>query len=134
MKILNLTPHPIVIRKKDGSEITIEPSGLVWRMKEDDVEITEQLGFDTEGIEVIARRFSVDMSSVPQEVLTADIVIVSLPMLLGLKAALHVMPTKPLFCAPDTGSGAIRDEQGRIVGTTRLITLNHAHALRRRER
>jgi len=123
MKILNLTPHPIVIRRKDGSEITIEPSGLVWRLKEEDVEITERLGFDTEGIEVVARRFSVDMSTMPQEIWSADIVIVSLPMLLSLKAALRSMPTKPLFCAPDTGSGAIRDEQGRIVGTTRLITI-----------
>jgi hypothetical protein len=123
MKILNLTPHPIVIRRKDGSEITIEPSGIVWRLKEEDVEITERLGFDTESIEVVARRFFVDLSMMPQEVWSADIVIVSLPMLLMLKAALSPMPTKPLFCAPDTGSGAIRDEQGRIVGTTRLITI-----------
>jgi hypothetical protein len=123
MKILNLTPHPIVIRKKDGTEITIQPSGIVWRMKEDDVEITGQLGFDTEGIEVVARRYSIDMTDIPAEVRSADIVIVSLPLLLSLKAALKVMPTKPLFCAPDTGSGAIRDEQGRIIGTTRLVTL-----------
>jgi hypothetical protein len=123
MKILNLTPHPIVIRRKDGSEITIEPSGLVWRLKEEDVDITRAVGFDTEGIEVVARRFSVDMATMPQEIWSADIVIVSLPMLLLLKAALSLMPTKPIFCAPDTGSGAIRDEQGRIVGTTRLITI-----------
>jgi hypothetical protein len=123
MKILNLTPHPITIRRKDGSEVTIEPSGIVWRLKEEDVEITERLGFDTEGIEVVARRFSVDMSTMPQEVWASDIVIVSLPMLLSLKATLSPMPTKPLVCAPDTGSGAIRDEQGRIIGTTRLITI-----------
>jgi len=123
MKILNLTPHPIVIRRKDGSEITIEPSGLVWRLKEEDVDITRVVGLDTGGIEVVARRFSVDMSTMPQEIWSADIVIVSLPMLLSLKAALRPVPTKPLFCAPDTGSGVIRDEQGRIVGTTRLITI-----------
>jgi hypothetical protein len=123
MKILNLTPHPITIRKKNGSEVVIEPSGLVWRLKEEDVEITERLDFDTEGIEVVARRYSIDISTMPQEVWSADIVIVSLPMLLSLKAALSPLPKKPLFCAPDTGSGAIRDEQGRIVGTTRLITI-----------
>jgi hypothetical protein len=123
MKILNLTPHPITIRKKDSSEITIKPSGIVWRLKEEDVEITRAIGLDTEGIEVVARRFSVDMSTMPQEVWASDIVIVSLPMLLSLKAALSPMPTKPLVCAPDTGSGAIRDEQGRIIGTTRLITI-----------
>jgi hypothetical protein len=123
MKILNLTPHPITIRKKDGSEITIEPSGIVWRLKEEDVDITRAVGLDTGGIGIVARRFSVDMATMPQEIWSADIVIVSLPMLLSLKAALSPMPTKPLFCAPDTGSGAIRDEQGRIVGTTRLITI-----------
>jgi hypothetical protein len=123
MKILNLTTHPITIRKKNGSEVVIEPSGFVWRLDEEDVEITERLDFDTEGIEVVARRFSVDISIMPQEVWSADIVIVSLPMLLWLKAALSPMPTKPLICAPDTGSGAIRDEHGRIVGTTRLITI-----------
>jgi hypothetical protein len=123
MKILNLTPHPITIRRKDGSEITIEPSGLVWRLREEDVDITRSLGLGTEGIEVVARRFSVDMSTMPKEVWASDIVIVSLPMLFSLKAALSPMPTKPFFCAPDTGSGAIRDEQGRIVGTTRLITI-----------
>jgi hypothetical protein len=123
MKILNLTPHPIVIRRKDGSEITIEPSGIVWRLKEEDVDITRSFGFDIEGIEIVARRFSVDMPTMPQEIWSADIVIVSLPMLLMLKEAFNPMPTKPLFCAPDTGSGAIRDEQGRIVGTTRLITI-----------
>jgi hypothetical protein len=123
MKILNLTPHPITIRRKDGSEITIELSGIVWRLKEEDVDITRAVGLDTEGIEIVARRFSVDMSTMPQEIWSADIVIVSLPMLLMLKEAFSPMPTKPFFCAPDTGSGAIRDEQGRIVGTTRLITI-----------
>jgi hypothetical protein len=120
MKILNLTPHPITILTRDG-EITIEPSGFVWRLREEDTDITEQVGVG--GIEVVARRFSLDLDSVPEEVWSADIVIVSLPMLLSLKASLNSLPNRPIFCAPDTGSGAIRNEKGQVVATRRLITI-----------
>jgi hypothetical protein len=123
MKILNLTPHQVNIHKKDGSIITIEPSGVVWRLREEDTEITNELGIDTEGIEIVARRFSLDTTEVPEEVWSADIVIVSLPLLLALKASLGSLPERPLICAPDTGSGAIRDEKGQVKGARRLITI-----------
>ena len=33
MKIINLTPHALHIRRADGSDIVIEPSGIVPRLE-----------------------------------------------------------------------------------------------------
>ncbi|MCS7187606.1 MAG: hypothetical protein RMK89_11735 [Armatimonadota bacterium] len=116
MNFINMTPHPVVIRKKDGSEITIEPSGQVFRLDEED----ERL-HDIDGIELVYRKFKLPDSIPPEFSDPQVVVIVSLPALMALKAT--GVSFDALIVAPDTGSGAIRDSQGRIVGTTRLITM-----------
>lgn len=115
MKLINMTPHKVTIRKKDGSEVSIEPSGKVFRLEERDEVIGE-----IDGIEVVKREFT--LSELPSEFDDDDaVILVSLPALLALRAA--QIKTKATILAPDTGSGAIRDAEGRIVGTKRLIAM-----------
>lgn len=113
MKYVNMTPHSILVRKKDGSEFRIEPSGKVFRLEE----VDEVVG-SVDGVEVVERKFSV--SSIPEEFNDPEaVVIVSLPALMALKTV--GLKHEALIVAPDTGSGAIRDGEGRIIGTTRFI-------------
>jgi hypothetical protein len=114
-KIINLTPHTITIQV-GGSVVEVEPSGVTWRLEEEDVRVGE-----VGGIKIVKRSFR--LTSAPFNIDDVDIVIVSLPLLLTLKSALGVLPERPRICAPDTGSGAIRDEKGNVRGTTQLITL-----------
>lgn len=113
-QFINLTPHSVVIFKQDGTKLEIEPSGEVLRLIEEDTIFDE-----VEGITIIKRKFS------PPEIVgvlydSTKIVIVSLVTLLSLKD-FDPKPTA-LVVAPDTGSGAVRDSEGKIIGTTRLIT------------
>jgi hypothetical protein len=120
-KFVNLTPHKIVLYCKDGSTIEIEPSGKVFRLEERDRVIA-----NVEGIDIVAREFVI-----PTEVKSyfddpRAVYIVSLPALMALatleKAHPELMDISWIV-APDTGSGAVRDEQGRIIGTRRFIII-----------
>jgi len=122
MKFVNLMPHPIVVRKPDGTEIVIEPSGKVLYLEEaGDVPWGE-----VDGIPIFARRYRLpeDLRSVFYRG-TDTVFIVNLPTLMILRGLLTADPLRffAIIVAPDTGSGAIRDEQGRIIGTTRFITV-----------
>ena len=120
-KFVNLTPHKIALYRKDGSTIEIEPSGKVFRLEERDRVIA-----NVEGIDIVAREFVI-----PTEVKSyfddpRAVYIVSLPALMALatleKAHPELMDISWIV-APDTGSGAVRDEQGRIIGTRRFIVI-----------
>lgn len=114
-KFINLTPHAVTIYKSDGTVIEIPPKGEPLRLAESDIPFGE-----VEGIPIIKREFS--LPTLAEELYDPNnIVIVSLPTLLALKD-LNPRPTA-LVVAPDTGKGAVRDEAGRIVGTTALITM-----------
>jgi len=120
-KFVNLTPHKITIFRSDGSTIEVEPSGKVFRLEESDTLIAK-----VDGVEIVARKFTI-----PTEVKqffddTNAVYIVSLPVLMALKTIEKQHPELmdiSWIVAPDTGSGAVRDEQGRIIGTKRLIIL-----------
>lgn len=114
MKVFNMTPHPVTVRVGE-EEITYEPCGKVFRL----VEIDEPYGRDVDGVPVIRRSFAVSITDFPELDDPDAVVIVSLPALMGLKGV-HV---RALVVAPDTGSGAIRDEKGQIVAVTRFIVL-----------
>ncbi len=115
VKFVNLTPHPITVRRLDGSEFTIPPTGKPFRLVEED----RDAGFELDGVPVVERRF-VFPTEIPPEFEDEEcVVIVSLPALQGLKQMGLRFPATVV--APDTGSGAIRDAEGKIVGTTRFI-------------
>jgi len=109
---VNLTPHPVVIRRPDGSEFTIAPSGNVAR-----VESFEECLHDMEGIPVIRRRWGDVQPGTSIE--PGKIYIVSSLVLNALEGK-HSQ-WLPSMVAPDTGPTAIRDEKGQILAVTRLV-------------
>jgi hypothetical protein len=135
MKIINATPHDIIIFPQDapsrlraeggkfydpetGREVVpllvIPRSGEVLRMQERDEE-GDPILLDGVRIPVVLRLFEVPpIPSGDPETMW----IVSLPIAQAW-AREYVAPEG--IYVPDTGSGAVRDEKGNIVGTRRLI-------------
>jgi hypothetical protein len=137
MRIINHTPHALVffppsapdrVRVAEGrffdlqtgEEISpllvLPPSGEVWRMEEVDEE-GDPLRLDGREIPVTLRLLKVPEPP-PEDPDTVHVV--SLP--LAMAWARILVAPRDIY-APDTGSGAVRDEQGRIVGTRRLIRI-----------
>jgi hypothetical protein len=130
MRLINLTPHTIVVDDGDGERIHVEPSGLVVRLVEEDETITThpfpivkrtyKLG-DFPSPEVIK---GLDGTVLPAYPDTITIALVSLPVLLAMPAdALSFLINHNIIvAAPDTGKGAIRDEKGQVIAVRGLVT------------
>jgi len=106
MEIINCTPHPIKVRNSDGSEITFEPSGILPRVSTEEHEAEP-----IEGIACVTQSQG-KVSGLP-EMAEDTFFIVS--------AMVFNASQRRDLIAPDTGKGAIRDEQGRILAVTRFI-------------
>ena len=110
IKMLNLTPHAIVV-ETDNGQITFEPSGTVARVSTH----TKVVGTLDNGISVVERSYG-KVDNVPtlpcEQFLVSSMVLDQLPKEYG-----------GIAFAPDTGLGAIRDDKGHIVATSRLITI-----------
>ena len=108
--MLNLTPHAIVV-ETDNGRITFEPSGTVARVSTH----TKVVGTLDNGISVVERSYG-EVDNVPtlpcEPFLVSSMVLDQLPKEYG-----------GIAFAPDTGLGAIRDDKGHIVATSRLITI-----------
>jgi hypothetical protein len=106
----NLTPHPIVIRRADGSDMTIAPSGVVPRIVGGSVDAP-----DLNGIPV-----KVDLAGTVADLPDAveGVALIVSGMVL---AALTGSGRRDVF-APGTGpaDGAIRNDKGHIVAVTCL--------------
>jgi len=130
-KIINCTPHDIVVYDDDGKTVIVTiPRSEPIRLKEIDEEAGEIKIIDTERsirIPLIARDFVCPSITPPDDGDGGgdgfEVYIVSLPMLMMLALKADDLPRSVLFVAPDTGSGAVRDEKGQIIGTKRFITL-----------
>ena len=107
--MLNLTPHAIVV-ETDNGRITFEPSGTV-----DCVDTHTKLVGTVDDIPVVERSY-VEVENVPE--LLCDPFLVS-------SMILDRLPKEysGVAFSPDTGIGAIRDDKGHIVATSRLITI-----------
>lgn len=103
--MINLTPHPIVLQKDDGTRIQIMPSGAVAR-----VSTTDTVTGDHDGIPVVRRSFGA-VTGLPD----GDAPCIVSAMVLA------AVPGRAGVYAPDTGPTAIRDQNGRIVAVTRLV-------------
>ena len=116
VRFLNCTPHTIVLRQADGTDVPFAPCGSVPR-----VETTEeQVDFCT--VPVMVQKTG-EVSGFPDfdlfrgELGTAHIMCIVSRMVLD-----AVKPvTGVTFVAPDSGKTAIRNEKGHIVAVTRLI-------------
>jgi len=106
MKIINCTPHPIKVRLPDGWESTYSPSGILPRVatEEHEAEAIEKIACVTQSLGKV--------SGLPE--MAADTFFIVSMMVF------QASDRRDLI-APDTGKGAIRDEQGRILAVTRFI-------------
>ena len=107
--MMNLTPHAITV-ETDNGRITFEPAGIIAR-----VDTHTELVGTVDGIPVVERSYG-EVENVPE--LLCDPFLVS-------SMVLDRLPKEysGVAFAPDTGLGAIRDDQGHIVATSRLITI-----------
>lgn len=111
--MLNLTPHSIHIHTNDGV-IAIPPSGTVARVEVESV-IVGNHNYD--GISIpVTTRVAGEVTGLPSDKKTPFLV--SGMVLDCLGAEYH-----GVAFAPDTGASCIRDEKGRIIGVTQLVTV-----------
>jgi len=112
MKLVNLTPHTITVRRDDGSELTIKPSGQVARVTTRDQYAGELAHFR---VPLYKREFG-NVEDLPDP---ADLTVYIVSSLV-LEAVKQTTGRSDVV-APDTGPTAIRDDAGRIVAVTRFI-------------
>jgi hypothetical protein len=103
--MLNLTPHSITLRSRDGTETTLPPSGTVAR-----VNSKEEVVSNLFNMEVIRRSFG-EVSGLPEE--GTQCIVSSL--------VLSAVPGRVGVYAPDTGPTAMRNDQGQVIAVTRLV-------------
>jgi hypothetical protein len=117
-QVTNATPHEVKI-KVESQEVVIPSSGQALRLPEVDRTVGTVVIEDVE-IPLVARSWSL-----PELPKTSEktVMVVSLPFLMSLNAIpTEKLPSDVLFVAPDTGKGAIRDQNGQIVATKQLVT------------
>jgi len=109
MKIINLTPHAVVVRMEDGDRV-FEPSGTVAR-----VAVTSTPVGEVDGIPVVAQTYG-EIEDLPDPQ-PGVVYIVSMVVRQAAKEA-----GRTDVVSPDTSpAGAIRDEQGRIVAVRGFV-------------
>ena len=102
MKIINLTPHPLVIQRADGTSETIESSGIAR------CATTETVVGEVNGIPVVRTTFGA-VEGLPDAALDTVYVVSSL-------TAQAVPHRRDVFIP----ARLVRDSQGRIVACTAL--------------
>lgn len=105
MNIKNLTPHEIVL-VYDNTERRFPPSGLVARLEEKTTSLPGLWEVP------LCKKEYCTANLPPQEPGTIYLV----------SAMILAASDRPDLVAPDTGDGAIRNEKGQVVGTTRFVT------------
>jgi hypothetical protein len=111
VKLVNLTPHPVVIILAEGGEITVPPSGTVARVKEI-VEDVGQIVLDDGTVVPLRRKFLANEVEGLPDPADDTIYIASF---LAAQAAWTMGRTDVV----STGD-PVRDENGRIIGVTSL--------------
>ena len=111
MDFVNLTPHAIVVKGKDGKEITFPPSGKIARVMTTDVVIDPA----NAPFPVVKTKITgiTGIDGIPEghAGIVSSMVLDNLP-----------RSVEGAFFAPDTGATAIRNADGQIVAVTRLRT------------
>ena len=112
MKLRNLTPHEIVVYSQDRTTVlfTVPSEGIFLRVSTDQKTVGDINGIPVQKVEY----GEVKDLPAPEE---DTVFIVSQMVLSALNG------TRSDLVAPDTGKGAVRDENGRILGTTGFVVL-----------
>ncbi|MHA1229224.1 MAG: hypothetical protein ACTSRP_09170 [Candidatus Helarchaeota archaeon] len=101
-KFVNLTPHSVNLIM-DNKEIEIKPSGIILRLGEIDKKIEEL---------IIERKYELSENITRRE---DTYYIVS--------SIVQFVANRDDFVSPDTGSTAVRDENGRIKAVKRFVKI-----------
>jgi len=106
---VNLTPHAIIVRLNDGSDVTFPPSGKVARVDE----LPTQIVGDLDGIPILSRTVFGQVIDLPEPTEGVGYIVS------GLVAG--VVYRSDVF-APATGpkDGPIRNDKGHIVAVVAL--------------
>lgn len=108
--MLNLTPHAIVLRLKNGEDVVFQPSGTLARVSV----VAVATGNTVAGVPVVRNSYGPvtglirDAKGVPMPCIVSGMVLGALP------------PGTPNVFAPATGGTAIR-ENGQVVAVTELV-------------
>lgn len=105
LDLVNLTSHDIVVRRPDGTEVTLPPSGQVAR-----VDAVYQPAGMLDGVPVVRRTLGA-VEGLPAE---------GTPCVVSSRVA-SAVPRRRGVYAPDTGDTAIRDDDKRIIAVIRLV-------------
>jgi len=106
MTLVNCTPHPITVQFPDNSFLTFEPSGIVPRVLTSEKEAEPVNGIPC------AIQTQGEVFGLPRPEPGTFFIVSRLVFDASDRADLLV---------PDTGKGAVRDENGHIVAVTRFI-------------
>ena len=117
-KMLNFTPHKIVLMKEKTRDVIvcIEPQGMPIRLNQQSL-AAEPVVVDAALIPCVGAPHYTGVAPMPPA--DSSIIVSAL-------VAEYLMRAHPTHCrrifSPDTSPGAcVRDDQGRIIGTTRLV-------------
>lgn len=99
MRIVNCTPHQVVVHNSDGDKVVFEPSGIVPR-----VSMSRTLLYKLEGVEIFATRYG-DAVDMPKVVPGTSYIVSNM-------TAAACSDRRDLLTPGDP----IRDEEGRIIG------------------
>ena len=102
VNLINLTPHPVVIRSPGWDEIVVQPSGVVARLREDTIKAVER------GNLLVRTKHTGQIVGLPPQS-DDTLLIVSMPVALAAR--------RPDVVCPDD---LIRDDQGRVVACAAL--------------
>lgn len=105
VKLVNLTPHPVVVVGANGVVLTVPPSGTVLRLPE----ITVPAG-KIQGVPVVRKTLDPAAELPPRE--EGTFYIVSLPVAQAAR--------REDFLVPDD---LVRDQEGRILGCRRFAVI-----------
>lgn len=121
VRIINATPHNIVVSAGDGSMHNIEssPDHLVRLCEMDGQE------WQVNDFTIVERRYgTAEVVSQLKAFQSPSLIIVALPVQLAIVQTEldRLWETGVMVVSPDTGpKGGIRDDAGRIIGTRRFI-------------
>jgi len=113
VNLINLTPHDLTVYLADGTTLTIPPSGVVARVSQDYTPLGT-LNLGNAQVPLVATTYGA-IQGLPDPV-DGVFYITS-----ALVAQAAWSQGRKDVLAPDTGAGAVRDDQGRIVGVRRLL-------------
>jgi len=123
MKLINLTPHELVVRKDNGFEAFFPPSGEVARVEVTQFSVGRVMGTESShypgnmgDLDVVRNEFGpVEGLPAPDPEGTTGYLVSSLVL-----SHPDVAGRDDVF-APDTGSTAVRNDQGQVVAVRRLV-------------